>query len=330
MAHMIDTTSRATASYASTQREWHGLGQLMPAGADLAAWAAAAGMDYKVQRAYPRYAVERIDPAASHIPATSLRQVEDKVVLFRSDTHAPLGVVSDGYKVVQPREVLEFFREWADAGGLTIESAGVLFGGKRYFATAKLADGVCVDGSRDKVVPYALLSTSADGSLATEGRWTTVRVVCNNTLRMAQEGATAFRVTHRSEWKPEKFRAVIETANAEFGTFMETSRKLAAIRVESRLAEEMTVALFKKGAESDADKVRESRGFASVMSLFAGAGKGAMLETARGTAWGWLNACTQYFDHEVRAHSSEHRLASTLWGPGDAAKSRALEIALAA
>lgn len=329
MAHEI-MIKNGVAQYASTQREWHGLGQLMPAGADIETWAAAAGMDYKVQRAYPRYAVERIDPTAAHIPATSLRQVDDKVVLFRSDTHAPLGVVSDGYKVVQPREVLDFFREWAEAGGLTIESAGVLFGGKRYFATAKLAEGVCVDGSRDKLVPYALLSTSADGSLATEGRWTTVRVVCNNTLRMARAGATAFRVTHRSEWKPEKFQAVIEQAQAEFGTFMETTRKLAAIRVESKLAEEMTVALFKKGTESDADKVRESRGFASVMSLFAGAGKGAMLETSRGTAWGWLNAVTEHVDHHVRARSDENRTASALWGPGDAMKQQAVEIALAA
>lgn len=327
--HAIDTTSRATASYASTQREWHGLGQLMPAGADIETWAQAAGMDYKVQRAYPRYAVERIEPDAQFIPAHKLRSVEDKVVLFRSDTHAPLGVVSDGYKVVQPREVLDFFRSWAEAGGLTIESAGVLFGGKRYFATAKLAEGVCVDGSRDKLVPYALLSTSADGSLATEGRWTTVRVVCNNTLGMARKGATAFRVTHRSEWKPEKFQAVIETAQAEFGSFMETSRKLAAIRVESRLAEEMTVALFRKEA-SDDDKVRESRGFASVMSLFAGAGKGAMLETSRGTAWGWLNAVTEHVDHHVRARNDENRTASALWGPGDNLKQQAVEIALAA
>lgn len=331
MAHEI-MVKNGVAQYASTQREWHGLGQLMPTGADLAAWAAAAGMDYKVQRAYPRYAVERINPEAFYIPASALRQVEDKVVLFRSDTHAPLGVVSDGYKVVQPREVLDFFREWAEAGGLTIESAGVLFGGKRYFATAKLAEGVYVGGSRDRVVPYALLSTSADGSLATEGRWTTVRVVCNNTLRMARAGATAFRVTHRSEWKPEKFQAVIEEAQAEFGTFMETTRKLAAIRVESKLAEEMTVALFKKGTAgaADADKVRESRGFASVMSLFAGAGKGAMLETSRGTAWGWLNAVTEHVDHHIRARSEENRAASALWGPGDALKQQAVEIALAA
>ena len=237
--------------------------------------------------------------------------------------------MSDGYKVVQPREVLEFFREWADAGGLTIESAGVLFGGKRYFATAKLAEGVCVDGSKDKIVPYALLSTSADGSLATEGRWTSVRVVCNNTLRMAREGQTAFRLTHRSEWKPEKFRAVIETANEEFAAFMQTSRMLAGVKVEAKLAEEMTLALFRKG-EADADKIKESRGFLKVMDLFNGAAKGATLETANHTAWGWLNGVTEYFDHHVRAQSEENRQAAALWGQGDGMKQQALEIALAA
>jgi hypothetical protein len=66
------------------------------------------------------------------------------------------------------------------------------------------------------------------------------------------------------------------------------------------------------------------------MSLFAGAGKGAMLETARGTAWGWLNAVTEHVDHHVRARSEENRAASALWGPGDALKQQAVEIALAA
>lgn len=322
MAHEI-MIKNGVAQYASTQREWHGLGQLMPVGASVEEWQQQAGMDYEIKRGFVRYATERGQTAEQ------MQVVKDKVVLFRSDTGAPLGLVSDGYKVVQPKEVLEFFREWADAGGLTIESAGVLFGGKRYFATAKLADGVAVDGSADRIVPYALLSTSADGSLATEGRWTSVRVVCNNTLRMAREGQTAFRLTHRSEWKPEKFRSVIEEAQAEFGAFMQTSRKLAGVRVEAKLAEEMTLTLFRKG-EADADKVRESRGFLKVLDLFNGAGKGATLETARETAFGWLNAVTEYADHHVRATSDENRTASALWGQGDALKNRAVEIALAA
>ena len=323
MAHQIDTFSIGRASYASTQREWHGLGELMQPNEPIEVWAQAAGMEYEVQRGYVRYATARGQTA------DQMQVVKDKVVLFRSDTGAPLGVVSDSYKVVQPREVLEFFRGWADAGGVSIESAGVLFGGKRYFATAKLGEGVFVDGQSDKVVPYALLSTSSDGSLATEARWTTVRVVCNNTLSMARGSQAAVRVTHRSEWKPEDVRGVMESANEEFMAFMEMSRKLAAIKVAKPLAEDLTMHLFKTG-NADADKVKESRGFIRVMELFNGAAMGAQLETVQGTAWGWLNAVTEYTDHHVRAHSEENRKASALWGPGDGVKQRAVELALAA
>lgn len=326
MAHQIDTTSLGRASYASTQREWHGLGELMPAGKSIEEWATAAGMEYTVQRAYPRYATSRDVQTVA-----DLQVYDEKVVLFRSDTGAALGCVSPKYKVVQPRAVLEFFREWADAGGMTIESAGVLFGGKRYFATAKLAEGVYVDGTRDKIVPYALLSTSADGTLATEARWTAVRVVCNNTLRLASAQEAQFRISHRSEFKPNEARSVIESAQAEFGAFMTTARTLAGIQVQRKLAEEMTLALFRKGSTTtDTDKVRDSAGFTKVMALFSGAGMGAMLETSHNTAFGWLNACTQYFDHEVRAQSEENRIASALWGQGDDMKQRALSIALAA
>lgn len=326
MAHQIDTFSIGRASYASTQREWHGLGELMPSGQSIEQWQAAAGMGYVVKRGYIRYATEHLTPDA---PINQLQKVEDKVVLFRSDTGAPLGVVSDSYKVVQPQEVLEFFRDWASAGGMTIESAGVLFGGKRYFATAKMADGVYVDGNRDKIVPYVLLSTSADGSLATEGRLTTVRVVCNNTLSMARKGDAAFKVSHRSKFKADEARGVIEAAHAEFGAFMETSRRLAAVKVESHLAEEMTALLLANGTR-EKDAAKESAGFQRIMGLFNGAGKGALLETTRGTAWGWLNAVTEYADHHIRARSDENRAASALWGQGDALKNRAVDIALAA
>ena len=328
MAHQIDTTSLNRASYASTQREWHGLGELMPAGQDIDAWAQAAGMEYKVQRATVRFATQRLNPANALIPAQMLQSIEDKLVLFRSDTGAPLGVVSDSYKVVQPREVLEFFREWAQANACTIESAGVLFGGKRYFATAKMSDGVFV-GEGDKVVPYVLLSTSADGSLATEGRITTVRVVCNNTLRLASKGASSFRVSHRTAFKAEECRTIIESAHEEFGAFMDMSRKLASIKVESRLAEDMTTLLLTTPTRN-ADAARDSAGFTKIMSLFSGGGKGSTLESSRETAWGWLNSATEFVDHHVRARSDENRTAAALWGPGADLKQRAVEIALAA
>jgi len=318
MAHMIDTTSRATASYASTQREWHGLGQMMTAGASIEDWQREAGMDYKVQRSVIRYATER-----DLTNAADFRTVDDKHVLFRSDTGAALGVVSDSYKVVQPTEVLEFFRDWANQGGLTIESAGVLFGGRRYFATAKLSDAVSVDGGRDKVVPYALLSTSADGSLATECRWTTVRTVCNNTLTMARKGAAAFKVSHRSVFVADDARAAVESAHAEFGAFMTAARYLATTKMNAKDAEDMTLRLLMRTNE---EVTRASAGFNRIMGLFNGEGKGSNFETAHDTAWGWLNAVTEYADHHIRTRSDENRKASALWGAGDALKAKALEL----
>ena len=321
MAHMIDTFSRATASYASTQREWHGLGQLMTTGASIEDWQREAGMDYKVQRSVIRYATER---DLTH--PSQFRTVDDKHVLFRSDTGAPLGVVSDGYKVVQPMEVLEFFRDWAEQGGLTIESAGVLFGGRRYFATAKLSDAVSIDGGRDTVVPYALLSTSADGSLATECRWTTVRTVCNNTLTMARKGAAAFKVSHRSVFVAEDARMAVESAHEEFGAFMTAARYLSTVSMKVDEAEDMTLRLLMKTNE---EVTRASAGFNRIMGLFNGQGMGSNFETAHDTAWGWLNAVTEYVDHHSRTRSEENRQASALWGQGDALKAKALALVTA-
>jgi phage/plasmid-like protein (TIGR03299 family) len=320
MAHQLDTISRATVSYASTQREWHGLGQLMPVGQTVEQWQKAANMDYKIQRGRVRYATSPVQ-ATTH--ASDLHAVDDKVVLFRNDTGAALGVVSDSYKVVQPAEVLEFFREWADKGGVTIESAGVLFGGRRYFATAKLADAVSVDGGRDTVVPYALLSTSADGSLATECRWTTVRTVCNNTLSMALKGKSAFKVSHRSVFVPEDARDAVEAANTEFSSFMTMARDLAKIKIDADKAEDMTVKLLTKSSEAVA---RESAAFDRIMALFNGEAKGSDIVTAHDTAWGWLNAVTEYADHHIRARTDENRKASALWGPGDALKQKAVTL----
>jgi phage/plasmid-like protein (TIGR03299 family) len=319
MAHQI-SFNNGVAQYASTQREWHGLGQMMQAGASVEDWQKAAGMDYQIKRGLVRYATERLDPNA---PVHNLKTIDDKIVLFRSDTGAAMGVVSDSYKVVQPAAVLEFFREWADKGGVTIESAGVLFGGKRYFATAKLADAVSVDGGKDRIVPYALLSTSADGSLATECRWTTVRTVCNNTLSIALKGKSAFKVSHRSVFNPDDARSAVEAANEEFSAFMETARTLANVKMEQDIAEAMTIKLLMKSSEEVA---RESAAFERIMGLFNGAGKGSNFETAHDTAWGWLNAVTEYADHHVRARTDENRQASALWGAGDALKQKALAL----
>src|SRR3546814_20756798 len=108
----------------------------------------------------------------------------EQKVLYRSDTKAPLAVVSKRFQVVQPGEILEFYRDLTEVGGFELETAGVLRGGRKFWALARTGQSVSLKG-RDRVDGYLLLATACDGTLATTAQFTSVRVVCNNTLSIA-------------------------------------------------------------------------------------------------------------------------------------------------
>ena len=54
------------------------------------------------------------------------------------------------------------------------------------------------------------------------------------------------------------------------------------------------------------------------------AGRGAELPSAKSTAYGLLNAVTEFVDHERRARSTDNRLDSAWFGKGAQIKQRAL------
>ena len=79
---------------------------------------------------------------------------------------------------------------------------------------------------------------------------------------------------------------------------------------------------------ADLSGLANERALKKVQALYDGNGRGAELDSAKGTAWGLLNAVTEYVDHEKRARSDEHRMDSALFGQGANVKQRALDYAL--
>jgi hypothetical protein len=140
---------------------------------------------------------------------------------------------------------------------------------------------------------------------------------------MARKGAAAFKVSHRSVFVADDARAVVESAHEEFGAFMTAARYLATTKMNAKEAEDMTIQLLMKTNE---EVTRASAGFNRIMGLFNGQGLGSNFETSHDTAWGWLNAVTEYVDHHSRTRSEENRTASALWGPGEALKAKALAL----
>lgn len=322
MSHELTERADGRIEYAFRETDgagWHGLGNPLPEGAGIDQWVHAAGMEWQIKRSRVRYG-----------EGDSQRIINDKHVLFRSDTKADLGIVSDKYQIVQPREVLEFFRDLVRAGGLELSAAGTIFGGRRFWATAKIGEASPVS-IRDKIGGYLLLSTSADGSLATEARLTSIRVVCRNTLQMARaDGKPALRISHRSVFDATAVKEQMGLNTAAWDSFRHTLTRLANKPVEERQAEEIVAGLFAaQDSQAARDKARDSAGWSKVMNLFTGAAKGSEFDGVQGTAYGLLNAVTEYADHHVRAQSSENRFASAQWGNGAALKDRALQTLLA-
>lgn len=305
------------------EKPWHGLGQELVAGADIETWKKAAGMDWTVQRGVVRYATEREGDLG-------ILTMPEQHVLFRQDTKQALGIVSPKYKVVQPGQVLEFFRDLTEANGYTLNTAGTLFDGKRFWALAAIGEEACVVGE-DKIGGYLLLSSSCDGTLATTARFTTVRVVCNNTLGMALAGKAKREVVvrHTSRFDAESAKQQLGLARDNFGEFLVATRQLAAKRVTNEQAAQFISSLLVETKTVLKEDVTQSKQYQKILDLFKTSAMGGTLAGTDGSAWGVVNAVTEFVDHHARAKSDAHRLTSAWFGRGDDLKTEAFERALA-
>lgn len=302
MSHMIATTVTGKAAIAYVgETPWHGLGQKLTANSSLDDWATESGLDFKLAMANVKYEA----PSFGENPRVCT--YTGKRVMYRTDTNEPLGLVSNAYKIVQPIEVLEFFRSMV--GTIAhLDTAGVLRNGAHYWALAKMDGEFNVAG--DKVHQYLLLASSCDGSLATQARLTSVRVVCNNTLQLAQErGGNVVQVRHNSVFNALDVKSQLADFNDAFKDFEHTAKFLAGLKISSLQAQKVFTKIL------GGDELKPSRAAQRALALFEGAGIGAEMESAKGTGWGALNAVTQLMDWET-ARTSDARLANAWFGNG--------------
>jgi phage/plasmid-like protein (TIGR03299 family) len=315
MAHELAfKNGRASMAYVG-EVPWHGLGQNLTEGQPIEVWLREAGMDYRVCRSRVRFGDEA-DP----------RIWDERHVLFRSDNKQPLGVVSDGYKIVQPRDVLEFFRDLCDEHGFRLETAGVLYEGARYWALARVPQSFTING--DEMLRHLLLATSADGSLATVAQDTATRVVCNNTLRVATEGTSkhAVKVKHSTTFDATQVKIDMGLFEKSWEEFGNNVRRLASQPLSKQQA--LTILIDAVGDKTKPIVEQPNvRPMAKIMELFDSQAIGADLASSRGTAWGLVNAATEYYDHHA-GRSDNSRLASAWFGAAANTKTAIFEKAL--
>ncbi|WP_316672979.1 DUF932 domain-containing protein [uncultured Tolumonas sp.] len=313
MSHLVESMAYTGAT------PWHGLGQHLSPQQPIEKWLIEAGMDWTIEQSDVLF---NVNSSALHI-----RPFTDSKVLFRSDSLSPLSVVSNRYKVVQPHEVLHFYKDLVSAGGFELETAGVLKGGKKLWALAKTGQEAKLKGN-DRIKAYLLLATSCDGTLCTTAQFTSVRVVCNNTLQMATKQSTgAVKVPHSTKFDPKQVKEALGLGFSSWELFMRDLKQLSQRTVSLDEAENYFRTVLEEpvsiASGSSSAKVIQRLG-----ALYNGAGMGSELLAASGTAWGLVNAMTEYVDHHRRARTQDNRLDSAWFGQGAQLKQKALTHAL--
>ena len=345
MAHQLEQMAY------TGQTPWHGLGNQLTQNQPIEVWAQQAGMDWRIESSNVSYMAQNERGHSIIMP------YEEQRVLYRSDTHAPLSVVSQRYQEVQPLEILEFYRDLTEQSGFELETAGVLKGGKKFWALARTGQTSALKGN-DVSNGYILLATACDGTLATTAQFTSIRVVCNNTLAVALRGqsssAGAVKVPHSTRFDAEKVkqqlgisvhawddhvyemkqlsqRKVSQTEAAAYFDAVFNNTSLSAAEQDEGIIQFYRNAAAQANQAAKAENKAEPNGRAmsKVMAMFNGHGRGAELSSAKDTAYGLLCSITEFADHERRAMSQDHRLDSAWFGAGAGLKQRALEQAAA-
>ncbi len=311
MAHLVENMAFVG------DTPWHGLGNQLPANQPIEVWQREAGMDWEIKESEVLYMADhKILPYA------------DSKVLHRSDTGKALSVVSKRYQVVQPREVLGFYRDLVSVGGFELESAGVLKEGKKLWALAKTGQETLLKGG-DQVKAYLLLATSCDGTLATTAQFTSVRVVCNNTLQMAVgESKGAVKVPHSTSFDPKQVKQALGLGISAWDEFMGSMKQLTERKTNKFEAMNFLVEVLGDPSLPLQEQPNQ-KALQTVYALYSGEGKGSTMASASGTAWGLVNAVTDYVDHSRRARSEDYRLDSAWFGQGAQIKQKAFEKAVA-
>lgn len=317
MAHELSLMADGTYTMAraeGTDPSWHGLENVIPEYASFETWLDRSGMDFNIERSPVYFRDQFSNP----------QHMSDKHVLYRDDKLTPLSIVSADYHIVQPREVLHFFQDLCDKNSLKMDTAGVIKGGVKFWALASTGHAASIGGN-DMVKQYILLASSADASMATVAKHTSLRVVCSNTFHLNVNNKEAsIKVNHSKLFNADDVKVNLGLLTKDFNGFIEEASEMHSHTITIPEARRWYAEMLSGKTEMTNEEVMDyssSRLFGTMMDGYT-KGKGA-----EETVWGLFNGVTHTVDH-IRGRSLDNRLDSSMFGTGALLKQKAWNKAL--
>ncbi len=300
---------------------WHGLGTQVEKGLHASEMIRAAGLDWEVALK-PARGAQIINAKQQYSRYEVLRMPREG----KNEQEVLLGVVSRRYQPLQNLEAFEFFDPIVEDKSAYFETAGSLGEGERIWVMAKMPDAMeIVKG--DECFKYLLLSNTHSGDGSVIVKFTSVRVVCQNTLTLAMEdGQKAYRIRHskQMQFKLKELSEFMAITKQVYQEAEESFKRLAKVQLTEEKLSHYMEAVFPKTA-AQKKKGGESQRWTEVRKTFD-TQPDLQLPGVRGTLWGAYNAITRMEDYKQpkQAELPEQRLQRAWFGSGADTKLLAL------
>lgn len=253
----------------------------------------------------------------------SLRQDPDFRRIARSDDLAgpSLSYARDSYNIIPNSafgEIIDSITE-AEPGKILLETGGCLAQGRAVWMLARLDEPIEFKGDKSLSFPYLGITSRHDGKAACSARLTTVRIVCANTLALAEaEGertGAVYSFSHRGNWRDRigEAREALSFAREETAQYIEVMTDLLGINVTAA-QEELFIREFIPSPPDGIVSDRVARNIEEARAAVLGFLNSPTVDGSgvRGTAYGLVQAAGEYLDHARRANSWETRMNRSL------------------
>ena len=288
MSHMVESLMYVSNEENGRFVPWHGLGT--PVGDYMTSAEAleAAGLNWNVD-ARPVFTDNGI-------------KIPGYVANTRDSDNSVLGIVSDKYKIVQNVDAFAF-TDSLIGPECKYETAGSLRNGKSTFMLAKLPEKKILG---DEFGNYVCFTNTHDGTGAVKVCMTPVRVVCNNTLNLAlNTSKRIWTCKHmgRMEDKLHEAEVTLGLAEQYMDDLSVVAERLANVSLNNDEIRAIVEEMFPMNDESpDRTKANMQKAKTEFMVAYYMPD----IEKFRNTAWGILNATSDWM-----SHSSPQRNTST-------------------
>lgn len=321
MARELATTNGKAAMAYFGETPWHRLGTKLDNPATAAEAIEAAGLDYRAE--------------LTALQTTEGILVPERKAVIRSDTRDVLGVVGTSYVPIQNAECFSFLDAVVADGAVRYHTAGALGKGERIWLLAKLPGHIRVNGTEDITDKFLLLHNSHNGSSALRVFFTPIRVVCSNTLAVADRNGRGhgIAIRHLGDLgvKVRQAQRVLGLANRFYEDIQVKVDLLGSHHPTPKQLKNFFETLYPDLPDG---KNKRSENIRSELFRLFEEGRGQDIPGIRHCSWAALHAVTEWVDHHrpTRAKNAAERdnlrLQSQWFGSGAQLKARAWDLAM--